>query len=317
LDSAVPHVLPRVSALDGAIGERQPSAFANPDLLVESWYVAARSRHLARGLSTERFGRRIAIYRDSDGGLRAVDGTCAHLGADLGQGRVVDNRLVCAFHGWRYDAAGQCHDSPRRLEVFPVVERWGYIWIYAGRDPAFDLPAPTPGWRHWTVQIPPQSIACHPHLVIANGLDAAHMGPLHGLELSVPPRLIRSGDYRLTMPLRIRPASPVIRLLAGGDLTASFTTIGAALAWIVVERPIRFEVLFAAGPSAGAGTVMHAIVFTPPAPLAALRALLLTVVVTGDDRRILEGLRFHPGFTDADEGLRAFASVVDRLAVFQ
>jgi hypothetical protein len=41
------------------------------------------------------------------------------------------------------------------------------------------------------------------------------------------------------------------------------------------------------------------------------------MVVTGDDRRILEGLRFHPGFTDADEGLRTFAEMVNRLEVFQ
>jgi nitrite reductase/ring-hydroxylating ferredoxin subunit len=293
-------------------------AFANPNVVVESWYVVGRSRQVHRGQvrSTEQLGRRLAIYRDLTGKLHAVDGTCAHLGADLGQGRVDGDQLTCAFHGWRFDGAGECLDAPRRLQVFPVTEQWGYVWLYAGRRPAFTLPQPKPGWRHWTVKIPPQRMACHPHLVISNGLDSAHVGPLHGLELTAPPRVTRSSDHSLSVPLRLRPASRLIRSLAGGELVASFTTIGATLAWIEVERPIRFDVLFSAAPSAG-GCLMHAMVFAPPSPIAAARALLLTMVVTGDDRRILEGLRFHPGFTDADEGLRTFAEMVNRLEVFQ
>lgn len=297
----------------------QRDAFANPSAVVESWYVAGHSDRLGRGQvrSTEQFGRRLAVYRDLAGTVHAIDGTCAHLGADLGQGRLVGNQLTCAFHGWRFDGRGECLDAPRRLQVYPVTEQWGYVWLYAGKEPAFDLPKPRPGWRHWTWRIPPQRMACHPHLVISNGLDSAHVGPLHGLELTAPSRLTRSGDYRLSVPLRLRPASPAIRLLAGGELSASFTTIGATLAWIEVERPICFEVLFSAAPSAAGGCLMHALVFTPPSPLDLMRALLLTMLITRDDRRILEGLRFHPGFTDADEGLRAFADMVNRLEVFK
>jgi phenylpropionate dioxygenase-like ring-hydroxylating dioxygenase large terminal subunit len=294
-------------------------AFANPSVVVESWYVAARSARLRRGQvrSTEQFGRRLAVYRDLAGTLHAVDGTCAHLGADLGQARVVGDQLTCAFHGWRFAAGGECLDAPRHLQVYPVMERWGYVFVYAGKQPAFDLPKPRPGWRHWTWRIPPQRMACHPHLVIANGLDAAHVGPLHGLELTAPPRLTRSGDHRLSVPLRLRPASPAIRLLTGGELLASFTTIGATLAWIEVECPVHFDVLFSAAPSAAGGCLMHAVVFTPPSPIDVMRALLLTMLITRDDRRILEGLRFHPGLTNADEGLRAFADLVDRLEVFK
>ena len=49
------------------------------------------------------------------------------------------------------------------------------------------------------------------------------------------------------------------------------------------------------------------------APRQTLHAAILTVVMLRDDRRILNDLDFAPAFSDLDDGLRAFAEVVDAI----
>jgi nitrite reductase/ring-hydroxylating ferredoxin subunit len=323
--AAPPFVVARTSA-DGdqwPVFEKPP--FANPDVVVESWYVVARSRDLAREqvLSTDTLGRRVAVYRDASGRLHAMDGRCAHLGADLGQGRVDGDQLECGLHHWRYASNGSCASAPpvepaRHLRVYPVLERWGLVWVYAGARPAFDMPAlPATGGPAWRLSIPPQYIKCHPHLIIGNGLDPSHLGPLHGLQAIARPRLERSGAHELTVHLKLRPVSRLFRFLVGKrDVAATFTTIGATIALISVLEPMRFSVLFAATPWRD-GSRMRALLFTPRSVPLAARALLLTVLVTADDRPLLERMQFRPAFTESDEGLRAFAEIVNSMTVFR
>lgn len=51
-------------------------------------------------------GRPIALFR-IDGAIRAVDDTCPHRGASLGEEAHVDGdgRIVCGWHGWTFDPA--------------------------------------------------------------------------------------------------------------------------------------------------------------------------------------------------------------------
>jgi hypothetical protein len=51
------------------------------------------------------------------------------------------------------------------------VERWGFVWVFNGPTPRFDLPSTEPGIQWRAFALPPQTIRCHPHLVLANGLD--------------------------------------------------------------------------------------------------------------------------------------------------
>src|SRR5207247_4524596 len=88
--------------------------FANPAVHTQSWYVAVRSRDVRPGriASYTLLNRRIAIYRDRSGVVHALDARCPHLGADLGQGCLVDDEVQCAFHKWRFGADGRCRFAP-------------------------------------------------------------------------------------------------------------------------------------------------------------------------------------------------------------
>jgi hypothetical protein len=74
---------------------------------------------------------------------------CAHLGADLAEGKVLGNAVQCAFHFWEFNADGRCQKvgcgdpAPKSacLFVFPSEERYGVVWAFNGQEPLFPLPS--------------------------------------------------------------------------------------------------------------------------------------------------------------------------------
>ena len=84
------------------------------------------------------------------GGYRLMQRHCPHRGADLAYGRVEADGLRCSFHGWKFDAAGRCVETPAEPEgsrmceqirpvSHPVVERSGilFAWLGAGEPSTF------------------------------------------------------------------------------------------------------------------------------------------------------------------------------------
>ena len=293
-------------------------AFAQAGVATSAWLPLARSRAIRPGrvIGVEAPGGRLALWRDAGGTLHAVDARCPHLGADLGQGSVEADALVCPFHGWAFGGDGTCLGAPgwneaptRRARSVPVQERWGLVWIATGPDPV-DLPDPPPG--HWRIVRPPsQTIAAHPHLVIGNGLDASHFDTLHGLEPTAEP-VLNVDPPRVTLEMRGRAKSRALRRLLGGDVWLRFTTHGGHIATADVKAPVRFQALFTATP-VPEGSRTQVVLFLPRGPVRTLRAAVGLYALLHDDARILERLRFRRAFTPADAPLQAFAEVVDVL----
>ncbi|HZS07038.1 MAG TPA: Rieske 2Fe-2S domain-containing protein [Blastocatellia bacterium] len=298
-------------------------AFVHPSLVTQSWYVAARSNEVRAGRvkSFDLLRRRIAVFRDAAGQVHAMDAHCPHLGADLANGTVTAEGVRCAFHGWVVGANGVCRmagrpsDSLRHTRVYPALERWGLIWIFNGPQPLFDLPGPPAGKKLKAWRLPPQHINCHPHLVIANGLDISHYESLHRMRFTAPPRLEITSEHSITLNLRFRPESRWQQLLSGTrrrEVAAAFTTIGSSLAWASVTEPLRFDMLFAGRPARGGGCETRTILFYR-ARRDLVRALTLMYALLYDDRHILDGVQFTPHFTASDAPLKAFADLVNSL----
>jgi phenylpropionate dioxygenase-like ring-hydroxylating dioxygenase large terminal subunit len=306
-----------------------PEPFNNPAVVTQSWYVAAPGRDLGHGQvrSYDLLGRRIALYRDHGGRVHALDGHCAHLGADLGLGQVVEDQLQCPFHHWRYGPDGACRHAPglarvpgRKLRAYPTLERWGLIWLFNGPRPGFELPGAPPAEACWHVRLPPQHIACHPHLVIANGLDSAHFETLHGMQYTAPPRLTTPAPGQVCLAIQGKPRSAWMQRVTGTrqrDIRGTITTIGGNLAWTTLDAPFRFHVLFSGRPTPEGGCRTQ-VVFLFPAGTGwrCVRAALLMYHLLHDDVRILERLAFRPAFTEADAGLRAFVQVVNAMDTY-
>ena len=197
-DSAARSVMPDVSTRvgDGKIpsfGEartrRQMTRAAGLD--PNHWYVVAHAHDVRPGklVETRFLDRLIVVFRGTDGVLGAIDDRCAHRGVKLSLGEVKGCNLVCAYHGWAYDASGQlvsvAHDtfgrSIARIRVgsFPVRERYGLIWLFPGdadlaeTTPMPDIPeleGPAP-WAHIVVDF---AWAAHHSLIIENVSDFSH-----------------------------------------------------------------------------------------------------------------------------------------------
>ena len=95
-------------------------------------------------------GQHFVLFRDQEGKLGMLDRDCPHRGADLAFGRLENGGLRCAFHGWLFDATGQCLETPAepagsklctriQQSAYPVVEKSGVIFAYIGEGepPAF------------------------------------------------------------------------------------------------------------------------------------------------------------------------------------
>jgi hypothetical protein len=170
-------------------------------------------------------------------------------------------------------------------------------------------------WRAFALR--PQTIRCHPHLVLANGLDLTHYETLHGLRFTDPSRLVTSTPHEVTVEMRGRAQSRFWQTVSGTrdtDLVARFTTVGGSLAWSTVVAPIRFHVLFTGRPDRQGQCVTRTIFLLPRTPgVTWVRALAVMAMLLHDDRRVLDTIDFRPAFAEGDEPLKAFAAVVNAL----
>jgi phenylpropionate dioxygenase-like ring-hydroxylating dioxygenase large terminal subunit len=296
--------------------------FANPDVVCEGWYCIGPSRGIRPGavVPASIGTRSLAVFRDLSGALHAVDRRCAHLGADLTLGTVVEKGLRCAFHQWCWGGDGSCTAGGgvavrARTGAYDVLERWGLIWIWAGGAPAYDLPMPEPANRAHVLRLPSQRLACHGHVVLGNGLDLTHVIPVHGFRFVEDPAIEPAPPHRLTVKVHARFDPTLMRRLvgvAGRTARWEFTNIGPSLAWVKVIAPTPFELLWAARPLPDGGCATQTLFFLPRW-LALARALPMMVATTWADRRVLEGLQFHPGFVASDAVFARYASLIEEM----
>ena len=159
-----------------------------------SWYLWGRSRELANSpISRTVFGKRLVAWRDSSGRPIVLSAQCSHLGADLGQGRVIGDRLQCAFHHWEYGADGQCVHIPASVTIpptacqtsWPVTERHGLLFLFNGPTPRFELPFFSGCNPHdfTPARLISALVDCPWYLIGANAFDAQHFHAAHDRRL--------------------------------------------------------------------------------------------------------------------------------------
>lgn len=113
--------------------------------LKDYWYVAAKADEISAKapFGCQILEERVVLYRKKDGGIVALRDRCLHRNAKLSEGDVFDDCLGCPYHGWTYDARGECVNIPAegpegaearqfKLEVFPTLERYGLVWVWMG-----------------------------------------------------------------------------------------------------------------------------------------------------------------------------------------
>jgi vanillate O-demethylase monooxygenase subunit len=142
----------------------------------------------------------LVIY-SAEGRITVAQDRCPHRHIRLSAGQIVDDRIVCAFHGLAFDSAGQCVKVPAlgrdakippryRLRTFRSEVRYGLVWACLDDDSPQRIPtlraAADAGSarlayalvRDWPVSAPRQ---------LENFIDLAHIPFVHARSMGGDP----------------------------------------------------------------------------------------------------------------------------------
>ena len=178
-------------------------------LIRECWYPVLESRELKKSpLGLERLGIKFVFWRSADGTPHGLLDRCPHLGATLNRGKIVNDRLICPFHGYQFDCNGLCTHVPAighsgkmpklmAAQSFPVIEAFGLIWLWWGEtrsaypDPPYFTELMS-GWNYgsFSTEWPVHYTRC-----IENQLDVAHLPFVHRTTIGAGNKTVVEGPY--------------------------------------------------------------------------------------------------------------------------
>ncbi len=160
--------------------------------LRNAWYVADWADAISdTPISREILGERVVLYRAADGSPVALEDACPHRKLPLSLGRREGDALVCGYHGLTFDRSGTCIAAPTQsslpkacVRAWPLVERYGLVWIWMGdpaeADPAKIVEIPQWGSPDWGYNRGPvMHVDCHYLYVVDNLLDPTHVTWVH------------------------------------------------------------------------------------------------------------------------------------------
>jgi phthalate 4,5-dioxygenase len=142
-------------------------------------------------------GEDLVAFRDTNGTVGLIQENCPHRGASLYFGRNESGPdgtcgLRCPYHGWQFDAQGNCIDMPSEpptssfkervtAKAYPTHESGGVVWTYMG-PPDTIMPFRdfgTEGLAPEHVQATKMHSSCNWVQAMEGNLDTSHISWLH------------------------------------------------------------------------------------------------------------------------------------------
>ena len=178
-------------------------------MYINFWYPIVLSEELVTGTpkKVKVLGLNFVAFRDGENNVHVLSDTCCHRGGSLGGAwsslesapRIIDGCIVCPYHGWEFDGAGNCVNIPSngygtktppraKVDSYPVEEKYGVVFAFLGdlseteRPPLLTIEEyDQPGWHAspWLLY----DVDFYYERSIENGLDPAHnefVHPTHG-----------------------------------------------------------------------------------------------------------------------------------------
>jgi phenylpropionate dioxygenase-like ring-hydroxylating dioxygenase large terminal subunit len=119
-------------------------------VLLDDWHVVAYAPDLVEGkpMGVRLLDEDLVLWR-AGGQIHAWRDLCLHRGTRLSLGKIEQNCLVCAYHGWTYNEEGQCVRFPAHpnqkppstahTKVYLAQQKYDWIWVSLG-NPERDVP---------------------------------------------------------------------------------------------------------------------------------------------------------------------------------
>lgn len=164
------------------------------------WYVAAWDNEVDRApMARTICGEPIMLYRRFDRSIVAMRDACPHRLLPLSLGIKEGDNIRCRYHGLVLNGEGRCvemphkSDAPRenvRAQVYPVVERHRFVWVWIGEAAKAD-PALVPDFwpcsdPAWTFDGDYSHVRCDYRLLIDNLMDLTHETYVHAGSIGQP-----------------------------------------------------------------------------------------------------------------------------------
>jgi nitrite reductase/ring-hydroxylating ferredoxin subunit len=167
----------------------------------------------------------LVLFRDISGHLTLLGRHCSHRRASLEYGRIEEQGIRCAYHGWCYDSRGKVLDRPAepiktapniQHPWYPVEELGGFVFAYMGPDK--ESPPPLPrydvlvmdGYRvaeRGDTQLG-KGYSCNWLQGAENTTDTTHMTYLHGIYKECPIFKAVEGEYGVNIFIFSRGSKP-------------------------------------------------------------------------------------------------------------
>ena len=155
------------------------------------WLPIEVAADLTKPKDVRILGEDLVLFRFPDGRPGLVGQKCAHRNTSLVLGHIEPQGIRCAYHGWLYDATGQCIDQPAdpaatrfckdiKIAGYPCEDRYGIIWAFMGEGeppmiPPYDIFVRKDGYNR-TVK---SYHKCNWLQVTENMVDPQHTSFLH------------------------------------------------------------------------------------------------------------------------------------------
>ena len=103
--------------------------------MFDHWHPIMPSRRLKKKpVRTTLNGKDLALFRARSGHVGVLDEQCPHRRMRLSEGCVVGEKLMCRYHGWTFDCAGngESPGTPKMhasASIWDACEKHGYIWV--------------------------------------------------------------------------------------------------------------------------------------------------------------------------------------------
>jgi len=300
-------------------------------VFTESWFPIAMSKEVPKGKVVGRpfLDGRVVAFRGEDEIVRVFSAYCPHVGADLAAGKVVDNRIQCAFHRWEFNTDGVCEktgigDPPPKMAClyqFHVREKFGLVWVFNGAEPWWEIPDyPIPDSElDFFVDYDVPALPVDAWVVCANTPDWQHLRAVHRLEFDFENLFDRIDwtDHSLEYDLNARlegGSGPPLNARVGIYGTSLFRLYGefmghrvCSLTGFHLMAPGKTQVFFSLGTTKSDGSEAD------NQRVAMVHHMLLQLgkSIIHDDRPILHSLKYVPGaLTKSDRALSKYLGLV-------
>lgn len=162
-------------------------------VLLNQWHPVMISKDLLDlPKAIEVLGEKVVVFRTKFG-IHTFKDLCIHRGVPLSLGKVVNDEIVCPYHGWTYNHCGTCTRIPSlpsnraipskaKTTTYMCTEAYGFIWVCVGEP---ETPIPTFGDEsfdksdHVRVWMGPYTLEAAGPRVVENFLDVSHLMYVH------------------------------------------------------------------------------------------------------------------------------------------